>query len=70
MNTQPLEKLPNIENTESDTEELVQCAFTQDEIRSLLSLRQRYQNGGSDRAPIVHHLQFLKLMIANGKIEL
>ena len=70
MNTQPLEKLPNIENTVTDTDELIQCAFTQDEIISLLWLRQWYQNGGSDRVEIVRHLEFLRLLVVNGKIEL
>jgi len=70
MNTQPLEKLPNIENTVTDTDELIQSEFTQDEIISLLWLRQWYQNGGSDRVEIVRHLEFLKLLVVNGKVDL
>jgi len=69
MNTQPLEMFPNVENTVADTDELVQCGFTQDEVVSLLWLRQWYQNGGSDRVEIVRHLEFLKLLVVNGKME-
>jgi hypothetical protein len=36
----------------------------------LLWLRQWYQNGGSDRMEIVRHLEFMKLLLLNGKIEL
>jgi hypothetical protein len=53
--------------TETDT--LVQNGFTSEEIVSLLWLRQWYQNGGSDRAEVLRHLEFLKLMVMNGKIE-
>ncbi|HLZ62267.1 MAG TPA: hypothetical protein VKR06_35420 [Ktedonosporobacter sp.] len=70
MNTQPLEMFTNVENTVADTDELVQCGFTQDEVVSLLWLRQWYQNGGSDRVEIVRHLEFLKLLVVNGKMEL
>lgn len=69
MNTQPLEMFTNVENTVADTDELVQCGFTQDEVVSLLWLRQWYQNGGSDRVEIVRHLEFIKLLIVNGKME-
>jgi hypothetical protein len=70
MNTQPLEKLSNSESTATDTDELIQSSFTQDEIISLLWLRQWYQNGGSDRVEIVRHLEFLRLLVVNGKINL
>ena len=49
---------------------LAQQGFTQDEIVSLLYLRQRYQAGGSDRVEVVRRLEFLKLMVTQGKIEL
>jgi hypothetical protein len=38
--------------------------------RSSVSLRQWYQMGGSDRVQIVRHLEFLKLLVLNGKMEL
>ena len=48
---------------------LVQCGFTAEEIVALLWLRQWYQTGGSDRVQIVRHLEFLKLLVLNGKLE-
>jgi hypothetical protein len=56
------------ETTEMDT--LTQSGFTSDEILSLLWLRQWYQNGGSDRTEVIRHLEFLKLLVLSGKIEL
>jgi len=70
MKTQPLEIVASIENAETETERLIQCGFTQDEIMSLLWLRQWYQNGGSDRIEVIRHLEFIKLLIVNGKISL
>jgi len=55
--------------TISETDALLQCGFTPDEIVSLTWLRSWYQSGGSDRVEIVRHLEFLKLMVLNGKIE-
>jgi hypothetical protein len=49
---------------------LVEWGFTSEEIASLLWLRQWYQNGGSDRAVIVRHLEFLRLLVKNGTITL
>ena len=62
-----------VNNTEIATTEmdmLTQGGFSSEEIRSLLWLRQWYQNGGSDRIEVVRRLEFLKLMVMNGKIEL
>ena len=56
------------ETTEMDT--LTQSGFTSDEILSLLWLRQWYQNGGSDRTQVIRHLEFLKLLVLTGRIEL
>jgi hypothetical protein len=56
------------ETTEMDT--LTQSGFTSDEILSLLWLRQWYQNGGSDRTEVIRHLEFLKLLVLSGKMEL
>ncbi len=70
MNTQPLELETTVENGVTETELLTQSGFTQDEIVSLLWLRRWYQNGGSDRVEIVRHLEFIKLLVLNGRIEL
>jgi hypothetical protein len=40
------------------------------EITSLLCLRQWYENGGSDRASLVRHLEFLRLLVQSGEMEL
>ena len=70
MNTQPLEMITNVDNIVSDTDVLTQLGFSQDEIISVLWLRQWYQHGGSDRVEVLRHLEFLKLLVVNGKIEL
>ena len=54
----------------TDAEALTQSGFSQEEIVSLLWLRQWYQNGGSDRVEVVRHLEFLKLLVTSGKMEL
>jgi len=53
--------------TETDT--LTENGFTSEEIVSLVWLRQWYQTGGSDRVEVIRRLEFLKLMVTNGKIE-
>ena len=53
-----------------ETEDLAQHGFEQDEITSLLRLREWYQNGGSDRIGVVRYLEFLKFLVRNGKLEL
>ncbi len=70
MNTRPLELETHVENAVTETELLAQSGFSQDEIVSLLWLRQWYQNGGSDRVEVVRRLEFLRLLVVNGKIEL
>jgi hypothetical protein len=67
MNTQPLERVT--QETVAETDALAQEGFSTDEITSLLWLRQWYQNGGSDRVVIMRHLEFIKLLVLNGKIE-
>jgi hypothetical protein len=57
-------------STETDQETLSQQGFSSDEIMCLLWLRQWYQNGGSDRTEIIRHLEFLKLLVLNGKMAL
>jgi hypothetical protein len=54
--------------TEEDI--LAQWGFTSEEIASLLWLRRWYQNGGSDRAVIVRSLEFLRLLVRSGDLEL
>jgi hypothetical protein len=53
----------------AETQGLAPGAFTQDEIASLLRLRQWYQNGGSDRVHVVRHLEFLKFLIRHGNLK-
>jgi len=65
-------ELDLINNTEiaiTETDTLTQVGFTSEEIVSLLWLRQWYQTGGSDRVEVVRRLEFLKLLVMNGKIE-
>jgi hypothetical protein len=53
----------------TETDALTENGFTSEEIVSLFYLRQWYQTGGSDRVEVVRRLEFLKLMVMNGKIE-
>ena len=69
MNTQPLELEASVENNVKEMELLTLSGFSQDEILSLLWLRRWYQNGGSDRVEVVRHLEFLRLLVLNGRIE-
>ncbi len=64
-----LEKETQVQVTVTETDLLAQCGFSPEEIVSLLWLRHWYQTGGSDRVQIVRHLEFLKLLVLNGKIE-
>ncbi len=70
MNTRPLEMISSINDTETETDVLVQNGFSQDEIISLLWLQQWYQHGGSDRIEVLRHFEFLRLLIVNGKVDL
>jgi len=67
-----LDLVTNVETatTETETTALAEVGFNPDEIVSMLWLRQWYQNGGSDRIEVLRRLEFLKLMVKNGKIEL
>ena len=62
------EMTANIITTERDR--LAGSGFTSEEIVALLWLRQWYQTGGSDRAALLHHWEFLKHLIKSGKLEL
>ena len=53
----------------SDADLLAGWGFDSHEIASLLWLRQWYQAGGSDRASMVRHLEFLRLLVQSGDLE-
>ena len=57
-----------VQTVGTDTDTLAGGGFSRDEIAALLWLRQWYQTGGSDRVQIVRHLEFLKLLVLNGKL--
>lgn len=54
----------------TDQELLAQWGFTPEEITSLLWLQQWYQIGGRDRVLIIRHLEFLRLLVKSGELEL
>jgi hypothetical protein len=61
---------PYSEANVTEMDLLAQWGFRAEEITSLLWLRQWYQNGGSDRATIVRYLEFLRLLVRSGELEL
>ncbi len=63
------EHMIDVATITNDIDMLVQAGFTPDEVMSLLWLRQWYQHGGSDRTEIIRHLEFIKLLVLNGKME-
>jgi len=65
------EQLPMTTESELKTPEevLAQQGFTADEITALLWLEQWYQKGGSDRAQLMRSLEFLKLLVRTGELE-
>ena len=71
MQTQTQAELSTYSNiTLSETNLVAGWGFDPHEIASLLWLRQWYQTGGSDRASIVRHLEFLKMLVRSGELEL
>jgi hypothetical protein len=54
----------------TEQELLSQWGFSAEEIASLLWLEQWYQTGGSDRAAIMRSLEFLRLLVRSGELEL
>lgn len=60
----------NTDLTINETDALLQEGFTSDQIVSLIWLRNWYQTGGSDRVEVIRHLEFLKLLVLSGKMEL
>jgi hypothetical protein len=69
MNTHSLETGASAHHASMETEALAKDGFAQDEVASLLRLRQWYQNGGSDRVNVVRHLEFLKFLVMHGKLD-
>ena len=69
MNTHSLNIGTDAQTVIVETEALAQCGFTQDEIASLLRLREWYQHGGSDRIDVIRYLEFLKFLVRNGKLQ-
>ena len=63
------ESTRRVETTANDIEALTQGGYAEEEILSLLWLRQHYQSGGSDRAAIVRHLEFLRYLVTSGKLQ-
>jgi hypothetical protein len=69
MNTHSLDIGTDAQSAIVETETLAQRGFTQEEIASLLRLREWYQHGGSDRTNVVRYLEFLKFLVRNGKLQ-
>jgi hypothetical protein len=67
--TESRESTRLVQTTANDIEALTQCGYAEDEILSLLWLRQHYQSGGSDRAALVRSLEFLRYLIMSGKLQ-
>ena len=57
------------ETVVSDFDTLTAYDFSAEQIVALLELRQRYQSGGSDRASVIRHWEFLRLLVASGRME-
>ena len=66
----PLEVSTSSTSALNETDMLAGWGFTGSEIVSLLWLRQWYQTGGSDRASVIRHLEFLRLLVQSGDLEL
>lgn len=43
--------------------------FSSGEWSAIYSLQWWYQHGGSDRAPVLYHLTFLKWLVSQGLLE-
>ena len=57
------------ETVVSDFHTLTTCDFSAEQIVSLIELRQRYQSGGSDRASVIRHWEYLRLLVTSGRME-
>jgi hypothetical protein len=60
----------NTDITITETNKLLQSGFTSDEVVSLIWLRNWYETGGSDRIEVIRYLEFLKLLVVSGRMEL
>jgi hypothetical protein len=60
---------PSLETDVPERDRLAEGGFTAEESTALLWLRQWYQNGGSDRMPILRHWEFLKRLVMTGRLE-
>jgi len=69
MNMHSLDRGMEALSDNAETEALAQQGFTREEIAALLRLRERYQYGGSDRITVIRHLEFLKFLVRNGKLD-
>ncbi len=69
MNTHSIDIRTDAQSDIVEIETLAQRGFTQEEIASLLRLREWYQHGGSDRVNVVRYLEFLKFLVRNGKLQ-
>ncbi len=67
---EPLATTTRLEANGTEMDLLARWGFTAEETTSLLWLRQWYQTGGSDRATIVRYLEFLRLQVRSGELEL
>ncbi len=70
MQTEAQRELSTYSDIVLSETDLLAGGFTPQEITSLLWLRQWYQTGGSDRASMVRHLEFLRLLVRSGELEL
>jgi hypothetical protein len=61
--------ITDTEPIETDIDMLLEVGFSEDEIISLRWLQQWYQHGGSDRVEVLRHLEFLKLLVGNGRLD-
>ena len=64
-----LEQETQVQATRTETDNLVQCGLSAEEIVAMLWLRQWYQTGGSDRAQIMRHLEFLKFLVQHDMLS-
>ncbi len=63
-------RVNTVETVTTEGERLTLQGFSDDEIVSLLWLRQWYQHGGSDRVEVLRYLEFLKYLVLQGQIKL
>lgn len=59
-----------LEAMPTEQEQLSQWGFSTEEIGSLLWLGQWYQTGVSDHAAMLRSLEFLRLLVRSGELEL